>query len=88
MTDLTVQDNAPRLTGGRAIVFLASFCLMTVELLAGRVLAPYLGVSLYTWTSIILVVMLGVTLGNYVGGVLADRRVSRLSIAYCLCLPA
>ncbi len=57
-------------------MFLASFALMVVEIVAGRVTAPYLGVSLYTWTSVIGAVLLGVTIGNYVGGHVADRRLS------------
>ncbi|MFA6429583.1 MAG: fused MFS/spermidine synthase [Patescibacteria group bacterium] len=74
----TSHHNAPRYTFARAIVFFASFCLMTIELVAGRVMAPYLGVSLYTWTSVIVIVLLGVTLGNYAGGRLADMRLSRM----------
>lgn len=56
------------------VAFLASFCTLVVELVAGRVLAPYVGVSLYTWTSIIGVVLAGISLGAYAGGWLADRR--------------
>ncbi len=55
------------------MVFWSSFALMVMEIAAGRVMAPYLGVSLYTWTSVIGAVLLGVTLGSAVGGRLADR---------------
>lgn len=55
------------------IVFISSACTMIVELVAGRIIAPYVGVSLYTWTSIIGVVLAGISVGNYVGGKLADR---------------
>jgi spermidine synthase len=55
------------------IVFVASACTMIVELVAGRIIAPYVGVSLYTWTSIIGVVLAGISAGNYLGGRLADR---------------
>ncbi|MCI0794749.1 MAG: fused MFS/spermidine synthase [Chloroflexi bacterium] len=41
--------------------------------MAARLLAPKIGVSLYTWTSIIGVVLAGISVGSYVGGVLADR---------------
>jgi len=41
------------------VVFVASFCTMVIELVAGRIMAPYVGVSLYTWTSIIGVVLAG-----------------------------
>jgi hypothetical protein len=56
-----------------AVVFVASFCGMSLELTGTRVLAPFLGVSLYTWTGIIGVMLAGTCCGNYLGGVLADR---------------
>src|SRR5690606_36411614 len=59
------------------IVFTSNTCLMVLELVAGRLMAPFLGVSLYTWTSIIGVILAGFTIGNYLGGVLADRAASR-----------
>jgi len=55
------------------IAFLASACLMVVELLASRVIAEQAGSSLYTWASVIGVVFAGMSLGNYAGGLLADR---------------
>jgi len=58
------------------IVFISSGCIMILELVAGRIIAPYVGVSLYTWTSVIGVVLAGISLGNYLGGVLADRWAS------------
>jgi spermidine synthase/MFS family permease len=56
-----------------ATVFIASFCSMTLEIAASRFLAPVVGVSLYSWTGIIGVVLAGIVLGNYVGGWIADR---------------
>jgi predicted membrane-bound spermidine synthase len=56
-----------------AVVFIASFCGMSLELTASRVLAPVLGVSLYSWTGIIGVMLAGTACGNFLGGVLADR---------------
>jgi spermidine synthase len=58
------------------IVFIASACSMVLELVAGRIIAPYVGVSLYTWTTVIGVVLAGISLGNFVGGWLADRWAS------------
>ncbi len=54
-------------------VFLSGFAMMVIELLAAKVTAPYLGSSLYTWTSVIGVVLIGVTLGAWAGGRLSDR---------------
>ncbi len=58
------------------IVFVSSACIMVLELVAGRIIAPHVGVSLYTWTSVIGVVLGGISLGNYLGGWLADRHAS------------
>jgi len=55
------------------VVFIASFCTLVIELVAGRILAPFVGVSLYTWTSIIGVVLAGISIGAYLGGLIADR---------------
>ena len=55
------------------VVFLASFCGMTLELTAARVLAQFLGVSLFTMTGVIGVMLAGTALGNLTGGWLADR---------------
>ena len=59
------------------LVFLSSACIMTLELAIGRITAPYVGVSLYTWTIVIGVVLAGISLGNYVGGWIADRWTSQ-----------
>lgn len=50
------------------IVFMASACGLILEILAARILAPNIGVSLYTWTGIIGVVLAGISIGNYLGG--------------------
>ncbi|MFC1957605.1 fused MFS/spermidine synthase [Chloroflexota bacterium] len=68
------------------IVFISSFCVMVIELIAARILAPYIGVSLYTWTSIIGVILAGIALGNYLGGKIADRYPSPLVLAGIFCL--
>jgi predicted membrane-bound spermidine synthase len=62
------------------IVFLASFCGMTLELAASRLIAQFVGVSLYTWTGVIGVMLAGTALGNFIGGLVADR-VNRSGLA-------
>jgi len=59
-----------------ALVFLSSGCIMVIELVASRLIAPRVGVSLYTWTSVIGVILAGISIGNYIGGRLADRYAS------------
>jgi spermidine synthase len=64
-----------------ALAFVGSGRLLVLEIVAARLIAPTLGVSLCTWTSIIGVVLGGVSLGNYLGGRIADRWPSRSTLA-------
>ena len=76
-----------------AVAFINGFAIMSVELLGGRVLAPYFGTSVYVWGSIITVFMLSLSLGYLWGGRLSSRTPSpRLYGAFflasaTLCLP-
>lgn len=69
-----------------ATVFLASMAIMIAELVAGRLVSRFLGQSLYTWTSCIGVFLTGISLGNYVGGRLADRYAPRATLAWLFLL--
>ncbi|MGI9568565.1 MAG: fused MFS/spermidine synthase, partial [Desulfobulbia bacterium] len=51
---------------------------LTIEIVAGRMLAPYIGMSLYTWTAIIAVVLAGLSIGHWIGGRLADKSLKDL----------
>ena len=59
--------------GCNLIVFVSSVCVMVLELTASRLIAKHVGSSLYTWTSVIGVVLAGITVGNFAGGWMADR---------------
>lgn len=50
------------------LAFVSGFIIMSVELLGGRILAPYFGSSIYVWGSIITVFMLSLSLGYLLGG--------------------
>jgi spermidine synthase len=54
-------------------VFVASGAVLMLEILAVRLLAPYVGLTLETTTSIIGAVLAGIALGAWVGGTVADR---------------
>ena len=64
-----------------ATVFFSSFCIMVLELVASRLIARHLGSSLYTWTAVIGVVLAGITIGNYIGGRIADKFKVRKALA-------
>jgi spermidine synthase len=63
---------------GRIILILMAFfsgaALMIIELCANRVLAPWFGNSLYTWTGLIGIILVAMSLGYYLGGWLVDRK--------------
>jgi hypothetical protein len=58
-----------------ALVFYTSAAVLVLEILAGRLLAPYAGVTLETFTAIIGVVLAGIAVGTWVGGRWADHAV-------------
>ena len=55
------------------MVFSTSAAVLVLEVLAGRLLAPYVGVTLETFTAVIGTVLAGISLGTWAGGQLADR---------------
>ncbi|WP_295884426.1 fused MFS/spermidine synthase [uncultured Thiohalocapsa sp.] len=72
------------LAGYAATVFVSSALLLVLEIVAGRLVAPYVGVSLYTWTSIIGVILAGLSLGNWLGGLWADNGATGRSVGWVL----
>jgi predicted membrane-bound spermidine synthase len=68
--------------------FVVGAAVLTFELTASRVAAPYIGTSIYIWTSIIGVILAALALGYWLGGKLADKRRREEDIALLLCLSA
>ena len=58
------------------LAFTSGFIIMSIELLGGRILAPYFGSSIFVWGSIITVFMLSLSLGYLIGGKLSLRAPS------------
>lgn len=67
-----------------AIVLISGMCSLLVEIAGSRVLAPYMGATIYTWAAVIGFVLAALSLGYYVGGVLADRYNDRRHFSYIL----
>lgn len=57
-------------------VFVSGAVVMIFELAGSRILGPYLGTSIYVWTSLIGVILGSLSLGYYWGGKLADKKTS------------
>lgn len=54
------------------MVFITGACVLIVEILAIRILAPYFGNTIFAVSSVISVVLAALSLGYYVGGKLSD----------------
>ncbi len=57
-------------------VFVSGFVVMVFEIVGSRVLVPYLGTSIFVWTSLIGVILGSLSFGYYFGGKLADKKTS------------
>jgi len=70
----STDDHSP-LPGWLAIALVVgtSASILVLEILAARLLAPYVGVSLETYTAIIGTVLAGIAVGAWLGGAAADR---------------
>jgi spermidine synthase len=70
-----IKGEAPlkvKLTDLAALSFLISLAFMSFEMAAGRLVSRHLGSSIYGWTSVIGVLLGGLSLGNFLGGKFAD----------------
>jgi spermidine synthase len=56
-----------------SLILVLSIVGLTYEIAAGRVLAPFFGTSLVTWTAVIATVLAGFSLGSALGGLVAER---------------
>jgi MFS family permease len=64
--------NRPSLSDLAVLAFLVSLGFMAMEMVAGRLVTRHLGSSVYGWTSVIAVLLAGLSVGNYVGGRIAN----------------
>ena len=73
-------ENAAATRGTRFFLglscFLAGAAMMVIEICAYRLLAPFFGNSVYTWTALIGVILIAFSAGGYLGGHLADRKMA------------
>ncbi len=70
-----MRDPGQQLPDWFAVVLVTgtSAAVLVLEILAGRVLAPYVGVNLETYTAIIGTILAGIALGARLGGAAADH---------------
>jgi hypothetical protein len=70
-----------------AIAAWSGFYVMLVELLGGRLIAPFFGSSIYVWGSVIFVFMFGLSLGYLFGG-LYSKNATLIRLCGLLALAA
>ncbi|MDY7081965.1 MAG: fused MFS/spermidine synthase, partial [Halobacteria archaeon] len=81
------SDSSARITRTQLAVLVAGVSSMGLEILAGRIIAPEFGSSIYTWGSIIGVFLTALSLGYYRGGKRA-KEASRSRLAVILLFAA
>lgn len=70
------------------LAFLAGFQILVVEMCGGRFINLELGSAIYGWTALIGIVLGGVSLGNVVGGRLAEGSGLRSNLGLVCCMSA
>ena len=69
-------------------VFTCGAVVMVFELVGSRVIGPFLGTSLFVWTSLIGIILASLSLGYYLGGKQADKNASMSRLARIILLAA
>ncbi|WP_316504295.1 fused MFS/spermidine synthase [Nitrosopumilus sp.] len=60
----------------RILTFVSGSVVMALEIVTSRILTPVFGSTIYTWGSLIGVILSGLSLGYFLGGRLADKNPS------------
>ncbi len=86
MNDKTHKVNHDRIIYINA--FIIGGLIMALEMVGSRFLTPFFGNSVFTWASIISMVLLALAIGYFIGGSLAEKKPQVISIAYIILLAA
>ena len=70
------------------VLLIEGGALMAVELMGAKLVAPFYGNSLYVWTAVLTITVLGLTLGYYTGGRLARKGASETTLFVVLQISA
>ncbi len=66
------------------VIFASGALIMVLEMVGARLMAPHLGTSVIVWTSLIGVVLACLAVGAFLGGRLADKKLSLTMLARIL----
>lgn len=70
------------------VVFICGAIVMILEIAGSRIMAPYLGTSLFVWTSLIGIILGSLSLGYWLGGKIADEKASFKTFSVIIFLSA
>ena len=81
------RQGLPQLLPGlflSAVALFSGAAVMVIELAGTRILAPWFGNSLYTWTGLIGVILVSMGCGYYIGGMIADKWPQYVVLAHLI----
>ena len=70
------------------IVFICGAVVMIFEIVGSRILGPYIGTSIFVWTSLIGIILASLSLGYWFGGKMADKNPSYKQLAWIIIIAA
>ena len=70
------------------VVFVCGVVVMIFEIVGSRILGPYLGTSIFVWTSLIGIILGSLSLGYWLGGIIADKKPSYVLLSWIILLAA
>jgi predicted membrane-bound spermidine synthase len=70
------------------VVFICGASLMILEIIGSRILAPWFGSSVYSWTNLIGVILASLSLGYFLGGKIADKSPKYKILSFIIFLSA
>ena len=87
MTEKTaIKTNPPTKFILELTVFVCGALVMIYEITGSRLLSPYLGASVYVWTSLIGIILAALSLGYWLGGKIADQKPDLKILAFVIFL--
>ena len=68
------------------LAFIEGGALMAIELIGSKIIAPYYGGSLYTWTAVLATTLGGLALGYQLGGTMSSKHDNKKLLFYLFLL--
>ncbi|MBT3539214.1 fused MFS/spermidine synthase [Candidatus Parcubacteria bacterium] len=70
------------------VVFVSGAVVMVFEIVGSRVLSPYIGNSVFVWTSLIGIILGSLSLGYWLGGKLSDKKANYKTLSWIIFISA